>query len=473
MRTLVVLALLVPATALAQRPATGPLRVLKTNPRWFTDGSGKAVYLTGSHAWWVLQDNGVLLRDKNGDPVTGDPPRFDFDGYLRFMRRHNHNFFRMWRWELPTMPVPPYYRTRSEPEMQNAHPHPWLRAGPGTARDGKPKFDLARYDPAYFDRLRKRLQAAGAQGIYAAVMLFEGWETHSVDGWRYHPFHAANNVNDVEADADGDGKGLEYVTIVHTPMGARVLELQKAYVRKVIDTVNDLDNVLYEIANEAGGRSTAWQYHLIDLINEYQRGKPKQHLVGMTYAYPGGVNTDLYNSPADWISPNPGTDKESFRDNPCGDCTNKIVVNDTDHLWGHTGGDAVWVWKSFTRGLHPLFMEDLSPSPTWQDSARLGMGQTRRYAERMNLAAMTPDQKVASSRFCLAHRGQEYLVFQADRGEFTVDLTDAPGTFRAEWLDVHRDRVVPARPVQGGKVVRFPTPFPGPSALYLKLQERR
>ena len=28
--------------------------------------------------------------------------------------------------------------------------------------------------------------------------------------------------------------------------------LQEAYVRKVIDTVNDLDNVLYEITNEAG-----------------------------------------------------------------------------------------------------------------------------------------------------------------------------------------------------------------------------
>lgn len=30
-----------------QRPASGPLRVLASNPRWFAEPSGKAVLLTG------------------------------------------------------------------------------------------------------------------------------------------------------------------------------------------------------------------------------------------------------------------------------------------------------------------------------------------------------------------------------------------------------------------------------------------
>ena len=30
-----------------------------------------------------------------------------------------------------------------------------------------------------------------------------------------------------------------------------ITALQEAYVRKVVDTVNDLDNVLYEISNES------------------------------------------------------------------------------------------------------------------------------------------------------------------------------------------------------------------------------
>ncbi|MGE3776134.1 MAG: hypothetical protein AB7F89_03030 [Pirellulaceae bacterium] len=48
--------------ALAQPPAkqsVGPLRVHPDNPRYFTDGSGKAVYLTGSHVWNTLQDQGT------------------------------------------------------------------------------------------------------------------------------------------------------------------------------------------------------------------------------------------------------------------------------------------------------------------------------------------------------------------------------------------------------------------------------
>src|SRR5690242_6729740 len=38
--------------------ATGPLRVLASNPRYFTDGSGRAILLTGSHTWSNFQDKG-------------------------------------------------------------------------------------------------------------------------------------------------------------------------------------------------------------------------------------------------------------------------------------------------------------------------------------------------------------------------------------------------------------------------------
>ena len=51
-----------------QKPAAGPLRVLKSNPRWFADPSGKAVLLTGSHVWQNLQDNGLLIRGAVSNP---------------------------------------------------------------------------------------------------------------------------------------------------------------------------------------------------------------------------------------------------------------------------------------------------------------------------------------------------------------------------------------------------------------------
>jgi hypothetical protein len=41
------------------------------------------------------------------------------------------------------------------------------------------------------------------------------------------------------------------------PLDPRVQEFQEAYVRKVADTLHDLPNVLWEVANESSGGGTA------------------------------------------------------------------------------------------------------------------------------------------------------------------------------------------------------------------------
>src|SRR5262249_35211658 len=147
--------------------------------------------------------------------------------------------------------------------------------------------------------------------IYVSVMLFEGWELQSTDAWEAHPFPGPNNVNGV--DADPAGRGLLYNQLRDDPMGQRVLALQEADVRKVVDTVNDLDNVLYEAANETGAYGAAWQYHIIRFVHEYEAGKPKRYPVGMTVMYPGGDDKVLIEGPADWISPNRGVPAEDYQ----------------------------------------------------------------------------------------------------------------------------------------------------------------
>ncbi len=242
-------------------------------------------------------------------------------------------------------------------------PHPWPRTGPGLARDGKPKFDLERFDAQYLDRLRALVAVAGERGIYLSIMLFEGWSLQFLDAWDYHPFNAANNINGVGGDKL-DHNGLK---------NTRFTALQEAHLRKVVDTVNDLDNVLYEVVNEAGAYSTEWQYHVIRYVKKYQSGKPKQHPVGMTFQYRDGANEVLFDGPADWVSP-ASRGGDNYLENPPSKYRGKVILSDTDHLGGHTVGDNIWVWKSFCRGLHALLMEDLTPSPAWQDSARDAMG---------------------------------------------------------------------------------------------------
>ena len=70
--------------------ATGSLRVQSAIPRYFTDGSGKAICLTGSHTWNNLVDMGP----------TNPPSALNFDAHLDFLDKHHHNYIRLWRFEL-------------------------------------------------------------------------------------------------------------------------------------------------------------------------------------------------------------------------------------------------------------------------------------------------------------------------------------------------------------------------------------
>jgi hypothetical protein len=94
----------------------GPLRVHSENPRYFMDGSGKAVFLTGSHTWANFQERGV----------EGETPNFDYEQYLDFMQLMGHNFIRMWRWEhaqwMQFVPAETLIRYK---------PMAYIRTGPG------------------------------------------------------------------------------------------------------------------------------------------------------------------------------------------------------------------------------------------------------------------------------------------------------------------------------------------------------
>ena len=193
------------------------LQVHPENPRVFVDAGGQAVLLTGSHHWNNLVDR-------------HDRPPFDYHAYLDLLEQHNHNFFRMWTWEHAIVPCSSIGAIRF-------YPLPFVRKGPALAFDGKPKFDLTRYNPDYFDRLRARVQQAGEHKIFVSIMLFEGWSILGFDNeagsdalfrtWQGHPFHPLNNVNGIDGDVNGDGDGIGHE--VHTLLNPAVTRIQEGY----------------------------------------------------------------------------------------------------------------------------------------------------------------------------------------------------------------------------------------------------
>jgi hypothetical protein len=455
---------------LRARTATGPLRVNPANPRYFTDGSGKAIYLTGSHTWANLMDRGTL-----------HPPQvpFDYAAYMKWMVAQNFNFMRLWTAELPDSAD-----TDDVDENTVGLPWKWLRTGPGLANDGGLKFDLTKLDQSYFDRMRARTITARQNGIYVSVMLFNGYElqfeANPIDG---DPYRASNNINNIDCPGNCPTDSSQ--------MSDEVWNIERTYIQKVIDTVNDLDNVLYEVSNESGSPfSDAWQADVISLVKQYEATKPRQHPVGMTFQWKGGSDLTLYRSAADWISAGSHV--------PPSDGT-KVIINDTDHAYGppelkHDGakGQRAWVWENFTSGSNVAFMDPYlvvwpgrnAPAGKTADPRvgleldpfyapiRDAMGMTLTYANRTNLVAMTPQPSLCSTHFCLANPGTEYLVYQPYAGHFSVNL--APGTYNYEWLDPTSNLITDSGVLSVSKGDHTFTPgYKGDAVLYLSLAPSR
>ena len=308
------------------------------NPRYFTDNSGRAILLTGSHTWNNLVDMGP----------TDPPAAFDYDAYLDWMAKRHHNFFRLWTWELLS------WDTRGNREEQAVKhyvtPQPWKRTGPGKALDGKPKFDLEQFDDEYFTRLRDRVRAAQDRGLYPAVMLFEGWGLQfSPDAWKNHPFHPDNNINGVNGDLDGDGMGLE----IHQGRSPRDYGIAASLCAQGDRNGQPVrQRAVRDLQREPSAVDPMAVRH--DPVHQGVRTRPAETASrGHDVPIQRRQQQTLFDSPADWISPNP---EGGYRDDPPAADGRKVIVSDTDHLWG-IGGNAAWVWKSFLRGLNPIFMD--------------------------------------------------------------------------------------------------------------------
>jgi Family of unknown function (DUF6298) len=440
------LGLVLLAVTAAASGHAAPLRVLSSNPRYVTDESGKAIYLTGSH-----ERNNFQARVAGG----GELPRLAFDGYLNVLQASNHNFIRLWTWE-----------------DGRREPLPYTRTGPGTARDGRPKFDLTSFNQAYFDELRTRVTVARDRGFYVGVMLFQGWSI--VNGrygkgyvaWNFHPLHRDNNVNGIDGDVDGNGEGEE----VHTLRSPTIVALQKTYVRKMIDTLNDLDNIVWEISNESLGESKHWQYEMIDYVRRLESVRSKQHLVWMSATW-DPRDADLFDGPADIVSPHWKGGIGDYKNRPPASSGRKVIINDSDHLDG-AAADAQLIWKSFARGLHVIVIDGRLNRLGWPTgNYREAMGHTRTYADRMNLAAMTPRGDLTSTGYALANPGAEYLVYQPGSGPFKVSLV--PGTYRYEWFDPTSGSVAETGTLTGRGPPWFKPPFGGHAVLHLRRMTSR
>lgn len=155
---------------------------------------------------------------------------------------------------------------------------PWARSGQAGASDGGNKFDLSRWDEAYFARLKDFVGQASKRGIVVEYVLFCPFYEENL--WAANPMNPKNNVNNTPAVPR---------TEVYTLKHKEYLAIHEAFVRKAVAELKDFDNVYFEICNEPyfGGVTLEWQNRIAQVIAETEKDWPHKHLIAQNIANHG------------------------------------------------------------------------------------------------------------------------------------------------------------------------------------------
>ena len=258
--SLAILVLATAAAALAAAPGRGrPLALHPDNPHYFVFRGKPAILITSAEHYGA-----VLNLD------------FDFAKYLDTLAADGLNLTRTFTGAY----VEPQGAFNIARNTLAPGPGrficPWARSDQPGYPNGGHKFDLARWDPAYFDRLHAFVTHAARRGVVVEMNLFCPFYDEAQ--WLLSPQNAANNVN---------GLGTIARTNVYTlDKHGGLLAVHEQLTRKIVTELKAYDNVYYEICNEPyfGGVTLAWQHHIADVIAETERIFKHRHLISQNIA---------------------------------------------------------------------------------------------------------------------------------------------------------------------------------------------
>ena len=200
---------------------------------------------------------------------------FDYIAYLDELKENGLNHTRLFSGAYREIPSSFGITDNTLAPTAENYICPWPRSDVPGAVDGGNKFDLSKWNPAYFKRLNDFVNQASKRGIIVEVNLFCPF--YGDDLWEINPMNGKNNINGI-----GNCPREEVYTLKHKDLTA----LQEAVTRKIVGELRDADNIYYEVCNEPyfGGVTMDWQRHIADVIVETEKNFPKKHLISMNIA---------------------------------------------------------------------------------------------------------------------------------------------------------------------------------------------
>jgi hypothetical protein len=168
------------------------------------------------------------------------------------------------------------------------------------------KYDLRKWNPDYFTRLKDFVYQASKRNIIVEVAFFNGMYD---DRWAMQPLYHTNNLQGV-----GTCDYQQYTTLTDK----KLVSFQKEYVKKIASELYVYDNLIYDISDEPEMQkqdSREWNSLLLDALISIDKYR---HLYGETANsaspdFTGDKRTSWI--PTEYISPMENTLDKDYVDN--------------------------------------------------------------------------------------------------------------------------------------------------------------
>jgi hypothetical protein len=161
----------------------------------------------------------------------------------------------------------------------------WARSGQGVSWNGLSKYDLTKFNPWYFGRLKRFADLCDRKGLVLEnQMYFQHNILEAGAHWVDTPWRPANALQDLgfpEPPAFIDRKRIAMADMFYDVSDPRRREFHRQFIRKSLDNLADNTNVIQAIGEEFTGPLSFVQFWL-DTVAEWERDTGKHPLIALS-----------------------------------------------------------------------------------------------------------------------------------------------------------------------------------------------